>query len=178
MPLEWKLEDGLEWTRYAMQVRDRTMADNLDWVRSRLDPRAHVLVFAAAGHLASTVAKAPDSPFREMLPLGSYLKDRFGPDFINILNLVANGEIKYCSANPQRVMTLKPPPDSAVETLFGAVMVPRYLLDLRHAPPGVSSWLRQVHDHWNGFGALQFATASAYDLVYFVSPVTSSCLPR
>ena len=34
MPLGWKLEDGLAWTRYAMQVRDRTMADNLGWVRS------------------------------------------------------------------------------------------------------------------------------------------------
>jgi len=177
MPLGWKLDDGLAWTRYAMQVRDRTMADNLGWVRSRLRSRARVLVFAATGHLASTVVQVPTQPMREMIPLGSYVKERYGSEFINILNLVANGEIVYCSANPRRKMPLKPPPASAVENLFAAVNVPRYVLDLRRAPPGVSSWLHQVHDHWNGFGTSQFATADAFDLVYCVGPVTSACVP-
>ncbi len=177
MPLGWKLEDGLEWTRYAMQVRDRTMADNLGWVRSRLGPRERVLVFAAVGHLATTVVQVPASPFRETVPLGAYVKERFGSDFINILNLFANGEIVYCSANPRRLMPLKPPPESAVETLFAGVNVPRYVLDLRRAPAGVSSWLQQVHDHWNGFVPVQFATAEAFDIVYYVSPLTPACAP-
>jgi erythromycin esterase len=177
MPVGWKLDDGLAWTRYGMQVRDRTMADNLEWVRGRLGSRGRLLVFAAVGHLATTVVRVPASPFRETVPLGAYVKDRYGSDFVNILNLVANGEIKYCSANPRRLMPLKPPPESSVETLFGAVSAPRYLLDLRRAPPGVSTWLHQVHDHWNGFGAVQFATADAFDLVYYVSPVTSACTP-
>jgi len=176
MPLGWKLEDGFEWTRYAMQVRDRTMADNLDWVRSRLGSRGRILVFAAAAHLASTVVQVPTQHMREMVPLGSYVKDRFGSDFVNILNLVVDGEIVYCSANPRRLMPLKPPPESAVESLFAAVKVPRYVLDLRRAPPGVSRWLHQVHDHWNGFAAARFATADAFDLVYYVSPVTSACV--
>ena len=153
------------------------MADNLEWVRSRLGPRGRVLVFAAAGHLASTMVQLPDHPVREMVPLGAHLKDRFGSDFVNILNLVVNGEIKYCSANPRRLMPLEPPPESVVETLFAAVNAPRYLLDLRGAPPSVAAWLRQVHDHWNGFGTLQFATARAFDVVYYVSPVTSACVP-
>jgi hypothetical protein len=123
--------------------------------------RARVLVFTAVGHLASTMVQIPDHQVREMVPLGAHLKDRFGSDFMNILNLVVNGEIKYCSANPRRLMPLKPPPESAVETLFAAVHVPRHLLDLRGAPPPVSAWLRHVHDHWNGFGTLQFATARA-----------------
>jgi len=175
MPVGWKLEDGLEWTRYAMQVRDRAMADNLEWVRSRLEPRARVFVFGAVAHLATTIVHIPASAFRETTPLGSYAKDRYGSDFVNILNLVANGEIKYCSAIPRRVMPLKPPPESAVEPLFAALNVPQYVLDLRGAPRGVSSWLHRTHDHWNGFGAAQFATADAFDLVYYVSPVTSAC---
>jgi hypothetical protein len=89
-----------------------------------------------------------------------------------------DGEIKYCSANPRRVIALKPPPESAVETLFAAVDVPRYMLDLRQAPPRVSSWLQQTHDHWNGFFTSQFATAGAFDLVYFVGAVTSACTPE
>ena len=177
MPAGWKLDDGLAWTRYGMQVRDRTMADNLEWVRGRLGSRGRVLVFAAVGHLATTVVQVPASPFRETVPLGAYIKDRYGTDFINILNLVAHGEIKYCSADPRRLMPLKPPPESSVETLFGAVSASRYLLDLRRAPPEVSTWLHQVHDHWNGFGAVQFVTADAFDLVYYVSPVTSACAP-
>ncbi len=177
MPVGWKLADGFEWTRYALQVRDRAMMDNLDWVRSRLGPQGRVLVFAASGHMAST-ALLPNNPVRDQMPFGAYIKDRFGPEFINILNLVADGEIVYCSANPRRLMPLKPPPASAAETLFSAVNVPRYVLDLRRAPPGVSSWLHQVHDHWNGFGSAQFATAGAFDLVYYVSPLTSACVPQ
>lgn len=178
MPLGWRLEDGLDWTRYAMQVRDRTMADNLEWVRRRLGTRARIVVFAASGHLASTPVQLPNQPAREMIPLGAYVKQRFGSDVISILNLVANGEIVYCSANPRRQMPLKPPPASAVETLFAAVDVPRYLLDMRRAPPVVSSWLHQVHDHWNGFVPVQFATAGAFDLVYYVGPVSSACVPE
>lgn len=178
MPLEWKLEDGLEWTREAVQVRDRSMADNLEWVLTRIGPGERVFVFAASGHLASTEVRAPSTPVREMVPLGAYLKDRFGSDFINIVNLIANGEIKYCSASPRRVMTLKPPPESAIEAVFAAVDVPQYALDLRQAPPTLSSWLKEVHDHWNGFLANQFATARAYDLVYFVRPLTSACAPE
>lgn len=176
MPVGWKLEQGLDWTRYAMQVRDRSMADNLDWVRGRLGSHGRVLVFTAVTHLATTAVQVPASPFRETVPFGAYVKDRYGADFVNILNLVVNGEIKYCSANPRKSLPLKSPPESAVEPLFAAANVPRYVLDLRRAPPGVSTWLHQVHDHWNGFGAVQFATAGAFDLVYFVSPVTPACV--
>jgi erythromycin esterase len=175
MPLAWKLADGLAWTQYGMQVRDRTMAENLEWVLGRVGPRGRVLVFGAVGHVASTLTESPVAPFRGTIPLGAYIQERHGPDFVNILNVFANGEIKYCSANPQRLIPLKAPPESAVETLFSAVKIPRYLLDLRKAPPGLSPWLRQVHEHWNGLQPVLFPTAVAFDLAYFVSPVTSAC---
>jgi hypothetical protein len=85
-------------------------------------------------------------------------------------------EIVYCSANPRRVMPLKEPPAAAVELLFASVNVPRYVIDLRRAPPRVSSWLRQPHDHWNGFASARFPTAAAFDVAYFVSPITSACV--
>jgi hypothetical protein len=119
----------------------------------------------------------PGNPAHNAVPFGTYIKDRFGTEFVNILNLVANGEIVYCSANPRRVMPLKPPPASAVESLFAVVKTPQYFLDLRRAPPVVSSWLHQVHDHWNGFAPVQFATADAFDIAYYVAPLTSACFP-
>lgn len=178
MPVGWKLKDGLQWTQYGVQVRDRTMADNLEWVRKRLGARERVLVFAATGHLASTRVQTPGHFVPELVPLGAYIKDRYGSDYVNLLNVVVNGEIHYCSANPRRVIPLKPPPASAVETLFAAVNVPRYLLDLREAPPDVLAWLNQVHDHWGGFRVDRFSTAGAFDLVYYVSPMTPACTPE
>jgi hypothetical protein len=73
-------------------------------------------------------------------------------------------------------MPLKQPPAAAVELLFAAVNVPRYMIDLRQAPPAVSAWLRQPRDHWNGFASTQFPTAAAFDVAYFVSPITSACV--
>lgn len=176
MPLGWKLGDGFEWTQYSQQVRDRVMADNLDWVLHRLGPGARVLVYAAIGHLASTPVYNLDHRVHELIGTGTYLRTRYGTDFVDILNLVFNGEIKYCSARPRTLMPLKPAPETAVENLFAALNVPQFVLDLRHAPARVSAWLHDNHDHWNGFGRQQFATADAFDVVYYVSPVTSACV--
>jgi hypothetical protein len=61
------------------------------------------------------------------------------------------------------------------ENIFAAVNVPRCLLDLRSAPADVSQWLKRVNDHWTPFFSQRFATTDAFDLVYFVSPITSAC---
>jgi hypothetical protein len=76
------------------------------------------------------------------------------------------------------VSTLKPSPQSAAENLFAAVNVPQYVLDLRSAPANVFSWLHQVRDHWNGASMSHFATADAFDMAYYVSPVNSACMPE
>ncbi|HET9448397.1 MAG TPA: erythromycin esterase family protein [Steroidobacteraceae bacterium] len=176
MPIGWKLADGFAWTREAVNVRDRAMLDNLEWVLGRVGPRGRVLVFAASPHIAATPIEYPDGALRETVPFGVYARERFGPDYLAILNLIVGGEIVYCSANPRRVMPLRQPPPAAVENLFASVNVARYLLDLRRAPPRVSSWLQQPHDHWNGFAAARFPTAAAFDIAYFVSPITSACV--
>ena len=176
MPIGWKLADGFEWTQEAIDVRNQAMLDNLEWVLSRLGPRGRVLVFAASPHIGATPMQYPAGPLHETVPFGVYARDRFGPDYVNVLNLIMGGEIIYCSANPRRVMPLKQPPVAAVEPLFASVNVPRYVIDLRRAPPRVSSWLRQPHDHWNGFASVRFPTAAAFDIVYFASPITSACV--
>lgn len=175
MPIGWKLAEGFAWTREAIDVRNQAMLDNLEWVLSRLGSRGRVLVFAASSHIGATPMQYPDGPLHETVPFGVYAKDRFGPDYITVLNLIRGGEIVYCSANPRRVMPLKQPPAAAVELLFASANVPRYVIDLRRAPPRVSSWLRQPHDHWNGFASVRFPTAAAFDVAYFVSPITSAC---
>ena len=178
MPTGWKLEDGLAWTRRGLQVRDRSMVDNLQWVLGRLGHGARVLVFGATGHLASTKVFTPSAPFQESEPAGIDLRERYGSDFINILNVVADGEIVYCSSSPRRIMTLKSPPESSATAMFAAVELPRYALDLRRAPSVVSAWLHQRHDHWNGFIPSHFETVPAFDLAYVVHPISSACVAR
>jgi erythromycin esterase-like protein len=178
MPVGWKLADGFAWTQEGQDVRNRAMLDNLEWVLRRLDPRARVLVFAPVGHIGATSMQFPTGPVREVVPFGVYARDRFGSDYVTVLNLIMAGEIVYCSASPRRVMPLKQPPVNAVEPLFASVNVPRYILDPRGAPPRVSYWLRQAHDHWNGFASVRFPTATAFDAVYFVSPITSACVTK
>jgi hypothetical protein len=31
-------------------------------------------------------------------------------------------------------------------------------------PAGASTWLHEVHDHWNGFGSVRFATAGSLEV--------------
>jgi erythromycin esterase len=176
MPIGWKLGDGFEWTRESIDARNAVALDNLEWVLSRLGPRGRVLVFAASPHIGATPMQYPTGALRETVPFGVYAKDRFGADYVTVLNLIMGGEIVYCSGNPRRKMPLKQPPAGAVELLFASANVPRYIIDLRQAPPRVSSWLREPHDHWNGFASTRFPTAAAFDIAYFVSPITSACV--
>jgi hypothetical protein len=98
---------------------------------------------------------------------------------IALLTSVVDGEIAYCSGAERKPISLRPPPDTSIESLFTSVQVPRYILDLRNAPPSISTWLRQPQDHWNGFGITRLSIANAFDIVYFVSPVRPACpLPQ
>lgn len=177
MPDDWRVSDGFEWTEDAMRVRDRAMAENLDWILGHLAPNGRVLVFGAVAHMAATPllhVEGNDSP--PVVPFGLHIKSRYGDDFVSILNLVSGGEIAICSGNSPTIMTLESPPDNSVEALFSLLDSRHYLLDLRSAPMPLSQWFQQEQNHWNGFGSWRFPTSTAFDIAHFVSPVTSDCV--
>lgn len=175
MPLAWKVADGFEWTRDASQTRERAMADNLEWIIRRLDSHERILLYGAVSHIATAAFRFTDAPERDMFSFGAHAKARLGSEVVSILTLAVNGEIAFCSGAQRKPFVLKPPPDNSIESVFGSVNVPRFILDLRNAPPSVSSWLHQTQDHWNGFGTTRFAVADAFDLAYFVSPIRPAC---
>lgn len=175
MPVGWKATDGFDWEDEAELVRDQAMADNLERILSQLGPRARVLVFAHVAHVASTPIHYPDAQDAVMVPFGEYARARFGDRFINILNLVVGGEVENCSALVRRPQPLKPPPASSVEALFASLNVPHFVLDLRNAPPEVSIWMHEAQDNWNGDQRTRFAPATAFDIAYYVSPITAAC---
>ena len=175
MPLDWKVADGFEWTQEGMNVRDRAMADNLEWIVDRLEARSRVLVFASVPHISSASLTLPESRSRPVVPFGAYAKARYGAGMVSIFNAVVGGEIHYCSSSPRRVMPLKPAPPSSIESLFASTGTRRYILDLRTAPPIVAAWLKEPQDYWNGFARRQLALVPAFDIAFFVTPVTSDC---
>jgi hypothetical protein len=137
---------------------------------------ARVLVFGATTHLSAMPMQFNEGAAREMVPFGVYARDHFGARFLNIVNLISGGEIVYCSAHPPRLMPLKPPLASAIESLFASINIPRYVVDLRTAPPPVAAWLRAPQQSWACFAAFQYPLAAAFDLAYFVSPISSVCV--
>lgn len=176
MPDDWRVSDGFEWTPDAMRVRDRAMAENLEWILGRLEPRGRILVFGAVGHMAATPLHVAGADSPPIVPFGLHVKSRHEDDFVSILNLVSEGEIAICSGDTHTVMKLVPPPENSVEALFSLVDARHYLLDLRGAPLPLSQWLQQEQDHWNGFGSWRFPTSRAFDIAYYVSPITSDCV--
>jgi erythromycin esterase len=175
MPSNWRQADGYEWVRDATQYRERAMADNLEWIVGRLNARDRVLVFAAVAHIASEPFRFPDAPERDMFGFGAYVKARYGDEFVNMLQVVAGGEITRCDVSERKPILLKLAPEPSSESLFASVNAPLYVLDLRAAPRSVSSWLSQPHEHWNGFSSMKFSIAAAFDIVFFTSSVSPAC---
>lgn len=110
MPDDWRVSDGFEWTPDAMRVRDRAMAENLEWILSRLEPRGRILVFGAVGHMAATPLHIAGVDSPPIVPFGLHVRSRHQEEFVSILNLVAEGKIAICSGDTHTVMELVSPP--------------------------------------------------------------------
>lgn len=176
MPDDWRVSDGFEWTPDAMRVRDRAMAENLEWILGHLEPRGRILVFGAIAHVAATPLHVGGTDSPPIVPFGLHVKSRYHDHFVSMLNLVSGGEIAICSGDAPTAMELEGPPEYSVEALFSLLDARHYLLDFRGAPLSLSQWLQQEQDHWNGFGSWRFPTSSAFDIAYYVSPITSDCM--
>ena len=179
IPLNWESSDGFEWNIESQEMRDRIMFDNLNWILDQVGPDGRVLVFASVGHIAATQKYLAEDEIRNIdTPFGMYARDKYGEDFVNILNLSVSGEIEICPLPAsQRRRSIAPPPAGSVEAMFSVQDKPQYLIDLRSAPAPVYNWLIEEQKHWNGFGSLVFPIIPAFDVVYYVSPITPDCVP-
>lgn len=176
MPKNWTVKGSFDWTLEGIDVRDRAMIENIDWILSRLEPEEKLFVFASVAHIAMTPMLFTGST-QAHFPFGAYAKQRYGRNFVNIMNFVEGGEIAFCNSPERPVMKLQSPPPESAESIFASTEAPRYFVDLRKAPSNIDQWLRTPRDHWNGFGSSHFAIANAFDIAYFVSPITSDCAP-
>ena len=177
MPAGWKLEDGLAWTRYAMQVRDRAMADNLEWVRSQTGfARARAGVCSRGTsrddcRAGSCFAISRDGSARRIRQgtLRFRLHQHTQPlrEWRNRLLLCepAKADAAQAAARLGGRDSVCSRECSSIHTGSPARAAWRVIL----AAAGARSleWIRPV----------QFATAELFDLVYYVSPLTPACAP-
>jgi erythromycin esterase len=178
MPQGWQLSDGVQWNEVNLRVRDRLLADNLNWVLEMLGPDAKILVFSSVTHSGKTPVYQLGQVEPLTVPMGFYLDERFGADYVNILNMVNGGEIAFCNVPgaDRQAMVLSPPPRDSAEAYFSAVDIPRFFLDLRDAPESLADWLTEPRQHWNGFGSLVFPSSEAFDIAYYGGAVSSDCV--
>lgn len=178
MPLDWTPSGDFSWTEESQNIRDRVMVDNLDWVLGQLDKADRVFVFASVNHIAAEQHESPyyliDQGQRQqtLTPFGYYAKDRYGENFVNILNLVGSGEIKMCFRPDSAPIPMEAPRADWIEAMFHEHSLNEYFIDLRVSPERVSNWLSERRDQRNA----RISALGSFDIVYYVKEFTHDCI--
>jgi hypothetical protein len=170
-PVGWADADYAELQLRATRLRDRAMADNLDWIVQQLDPDARLMVFAATTHLAKAPVTYVEAPINTSL--GTHARYRYHDDFLAITTLIGGGAIGGCGEYPLNPLSNAPP--STVSGLMRRLAVPLFVLDFRAAPPGVEAWLSEVRDVWSGYAVQSVRLKEAFDVGFFVDSYSSAC---
>jgi erythromycin esterase len=156
-------------------ARDRAQADNLDWIVKREGVNGKVLIFASRYHLSAMPVTArwgsEATAARNVQQVaGTYLRRRFGARYVNIGNLISKGAFGCGDIEP-----LPPAPQHTIDGLAAELDVPRFVLDVRTAPPAVKRWLDREHQFGPDDDALLLQMGQAYDILFFLDTVSAAC---
>jgi erythromycin esterase-like protein len=167
------LEFPSEQTRFfsaATDVRDRSQADNLEWIVRQEGSFGKVLIYASRFHLSATPVKTAWSlpPGSGQTVAGIYLRRRHGAKLVTIGNLIRCGA--YSEDGLEQ--TLEPAPAESVDALAGEVGAPLFLLDLRTAPATVAHWLDKEHVIGSGQNTFRLDMWQAFDVLFHVDTVS------
>lgn len=170
VPLGWSPADGPPMAGDGAQLgRSSAMVDNFEWILDRLGEDDKVLVYATRFHIAGApLAVGNDTP---ILPFGAELRERYGQDVVVVGNLVAEGE---SACGMQMVLPIPRPAPDTVDGTMASLEVPHFYVDLREAPAGLASWLRQPQTFQAG-GTLRTAPAEAFDVLFYTGRLSAAC---
>ncbi|MBE2213214.1 MAG: erythromycin esterase family protein [Opitutaceae bacterium] len=155
-------------TRLKRRTRDACMADNVRWLAGR-DPARKIILWAHNGHIS-----------RASGLMGAHLDQAFGVAHVVVGFATARGDYRAMGRNPARlgVFPLTPPEAHAVEGVFAATGLSRFVIDLRPAravdAPAAAAWFaepRPFRSIGAGEMARQFrdtAVARDYDLLVYL----------
>ncbi|MFC1530440.1 erythromycin esterase family protein, partial [Gemmatimonadota bacterium] len=153
--------------------RDRSMAENVDWILTHHPPETRIVLWAHNGHI------------HERYPsMGWYLADRYHEDYYAIGFSFADGEYTAVGSNGLSSYPADPPVAGSVEYLLEQTGLPRFILDLQVAEAGspASGWLHTPRP-FRSIGAAAIenpfypaALAKDYDALIWIAHTTPSVL--
>jgi erythromycin esterase len=166
----------------SFDVRDQSMADNIDWLRKQGPPSLRIMVWAHNGHVANKLAA-----FKNM---GGILRKRYARDYVNIGFVFGDGGFQAIDSSKSAPgamgtlgpITVGPPAATNGSAPFDHNGKPLLALDL-HAVPAkgpVHDWFGQQHPY-REIGAVYFseqtmlapmALTELYDAVIYVAHTT------
>ena len=152
-------------------TRDASMAENAEWLLSRAPAGSKLVLWAHNAHVS-----------RRAGAMGSYLAERFGPDYVNLGLACHEGSYTAATRNGLDTYPAMPSQPGSLEWALHRTGLPALALDLREASPGdsASAWLLREMD-FRSIGAIpvqhgfyRTRVAHDYDLVLFVDRTTAS----
>jgi hypothetical protein len=160
-------------------LRDRDMAENLEWLATKEYPNAKIALWAHNFHVG-TRASSPD--YQSM---GTYLRKRFGVDYYTIGQTFGSGTVRaVVKGHGLQSVAVLPKPGDSVAALFGPLDAIAFL-DLRGLKSG--SALRTYFAQERGIeqigsmataqgmdGRVQMIVPDAYDGLVYVPTSTAA----
>ncbi len=182
LEVDWAIQDALvvlqaaEANMQGKRSRDKSMADNLDWILAHTPPGTKVVTWAHNGHVSKGLGT-----FKSM---GHYLSQSHGDDMIVFGFAFHEGEYTAVGQNGINVYDTSASEPGSVEWFLKSSGIPKMILDLRGTSQGDkgAKWLMQELDFRSiGAMAMDYAfsprkiTEEFDALIYFEKTSPSDC---
>ncbi len=147
----------------AADIRDKAMAENLDFVLDRLYPGRKVIVWAANGHISYT-----QSSVTVPRPMGSWLEKR-RPELYAVGMYMGQG---VGSSNQRQLYRIKLSKDDELASVMANAGYRFSFVDLAAAKPDPMNWMHSsiTAREW-GVVPLAITPAKAYDGLLYIHEV-------
>ena len=163
-------------------LRDRFMAENIQWVGADEGPETRMMVWAHNGHVSLGAGNF-------WKPMGQTLKESVGSRLVVFGFAFGHGSFQAIdrtldsqSKDKLRTFTVGPPPEGSLDATLAAVKIPLFVLDLRRAQGRVGRWMHSDHPTRNEgavfVGPLSMLSpvvpAERYDALVFVNETSAA----
>jgi erythromycin esterase len=173
-----KFQPSERW-EHNQEMRELSMADNVQWVQQRESSRGKILFFAHNGHVQTSVDRygSPSrpvvSPTQRFRPTGMYLRSALQRDMVVI------GTYYGRVAGFPVGRVLLPPDTAGMDSLLSSLSIPRFLIDLRELPGAgiLHDWFQAAHETRAGGITTMVAPLEAYDAILFIDTITPTPAP-